>query len=87
MQMVSVGIVGQFPELRLVYSYILVIGDYFICRMEAFSIPNCEATTVTCVLTDEVFYIFFPPEQLHSDLGKQLKSEVVANMCKLPGIC
>ena len=86
MQMVAVDSVGPFPESRLGNSYILVIGDYFTRWMEAFPIPNQEATTVARVLTNEVFYRFSPPEQLHSDQGKQFESEVVASMCKLLGI-
>ena len=64
MQIVAVDIVGPFPESCLGNSYILVIGDYFTCWMEAFPIPNQEATTVARVLTNEVFYRFSPPEQL-----------------------
>ena len=77
--MVAVDIVGPFPESRLGNSYILVIGDYFTRWMEAFPISNQEATTVARVLTNEVFYRFSPPEQLHSDQGKQFESEVVAS--------
>ena len=86
MQMVAVDIMGPFPESKSGNSYILVFGDYFTRWMEAYPIPNQETSTVACVLTNEVFFRFSPPEQLHSDQGKQFESEVIAAICKLLGI-
>ena len=37
-------------------------------------------------LTDELFFRFSPPEQLHTDQGRQFKSTVIAEVCKLLGI-
>ena len=54
--------------------------------MEAYPIPNQEAVTVAHVLTQEFFFRFSPPEQLHSDQRKQFESELVAEVCKLLGI-
>ena len=48
--------------------------------------PNQEATTVAQKLTDELFFRFSPPEQLHTDLGRQFKSTVIAEVCKLLSI-
>ena len=79
MQMVAVE---PFPESHLGNSYILVIGDNFTRRLEAFPITNQEATTVACVLINDVFYRFSSPEQLYYDQSKQLESVVVAIMCK-----
>ena len=86
MEMVTEDIVGPLSESRLGNSHMLVIVDYFTHWLKAFPIPNQEATTIACILTNEVFYRFSPPEQLHSDQGKKFESEVVANMCKLLGI-
>ena len=49
LQLVAVDILGPFPESEKGNSYILVIGDYFTRRMEAY--PNQEAVTVAQVLT------------------------------------
>eukprot|EP00731_Ephydatia_muelleri_P031756 Em0023g263a len=46
-------------------------GDYFTKWVEAYAIPNQEAGTVAKKLVDELFYRFSPPEQLHSDQGRQ----------------
>ena len=36
--------------------------------------------------TYELFFRFSPPEQLHSDQGRQFESTVNAEVCKLMGI-
>ena len=54
-----------------------VIGDYFSRWMEALPVPNQEASTVAEKLVDEVFLRFSPPEQLHSDQGRQFESNLV----------
>jgi len=51
--------------------------------MEAIPLPNQEASTIADYLVDEVFMWFSVPEQLHSDLGPQLKSQLVIEVCKL----
>ena len=54
--------------------------------MEAYPIPNQEATTVAGQLVDEFFFRFSPPEHLHLDQGQQFKSPVTAKVCKLLGV-
>ena len=86
MQVVVADIVGPFPESLAGNSYVLVVGDYFTRWVEAYPIANQEAVTVARKLTDEFFFRFSLPEQLHSDQGRQFESEVVAEVCKLLGI-
>ena len=45
--------------------------------MEAIPVPNQETSTVAEKLVDEVFLWFSPPEQLHSDQGRQFESNLV----------
>ena len=86
MQVVAVDIVGPFPESESGNTYVLVAGDYFTRWMEAYAIPNQEATTVAQKLVDELFCRFSPPEQLHSDQGKQFESDVFKEVCGLLNI-
>ena len=86
LQLVTVDILGPFPESENGNSYILVAGDYFTRWMEAYAIKNQEAGTVATTLTEEFFYRFSSPLQLHSDQGKQFESELVAETCRLLGI-
>ena len=54
--------------------------------MEAFSLPNQEASTVVTKLVDEVFLRFGVPEQLHSDQGWQFETQMITELCKLLNI-
>ena len=54
--------------------------------MEAYAIPNQEAVTVARKLVDQMFCRFSPPEQLHSDQGKQFESTLLHEICKILGM-
>ena len=86
MQVVAVDILGPLPESTAGNSYILVAGDYFTKWVEAYAIPNQEAVTVARKLVDQMFCRFSPPEQLHSDQGKQFESKLLKEVCNLLGI-
>ena len=77
MQIVDTDLVGPLPESENGNRYILVVADYFTCWMEAFPIPNQEASTVATKLVDEVFLRFSVPVQLHSDQGRQFESQLL----------
>ena len=64
----------------------MVAADLFTRWMEAFSIPNQEASTVANVLVDDVFMRYAIPKQLHSDQGPQFESQLMSEVCKLLGI-
>ena len=76
-------ILGPFPELQKENKYILVVSDYFTRWVEAYALKNQEATTVANELVDEFFFRFGPPEQLHSDQGRNFEAEVVQGISKL----
>ena len=83
MQIVATDIVGPFPESDQGNTYVLVAADYFTRWVEAYAIPNQEATTVANKLVDEMFCRFSIPEQLHSDQGRQFESEVVQEVSRI----
>ena len=85
-QIMAVDIVGPLIESERGNSYIMVVGDYFTRWMEAFPIPNQEATTIAEILINEVFLRFSVPEQLHSDQGRQFESKLIAEVCRLLNI-
>ena len=86
MQVVAVDILGPLPESESGNSYILVAGDYFTKWMEAYPIPKQEAIAIAKVLVDEMFCRFSPPEQLHSDQGRQFESSIMKEVCEILGI-
>ncbi|KAL5469186.1 hypothetical protein EMCRGX_G030404 [Ephydatia muelleri] len=83
MQVVAVDKMGPLPETDDGNKYVLVAVDYFTRWTEAYGIRNQEAATVAKKLVDEVFCHFSPPEQLHSDQGRQFESDLIQELCKL----
>ena len=83
MQIVATDIVGPFPESEQGNTYVLVASDYFTRWVEAYAIPNQEATTVANKLVEEMFCRFAIPEQLHSDQGRQFESELVQEVSRI----
>ena len=83
MQICAVDIMGPLPKSKNGNRYILVLGDYFTRWMEAYAIPNQEASTVAQKLVDEYFCRFSVPEQLHSDQGRQFESSLIAEICRI----
>ena len=86
MQLVVLDILGPFPKSKYSKRYIPLIAGYFTRWTEAYPTPDQEASTVAKKLTDEIFFRFSPPEQLHSDQGWNFNSGVIADMCKLLAI-
>ena len=58
-------------------------SDYFTRWVEAYGIPNQEAITVADKVVGEMFCRFSPPDQPHSDQGKQFESNLIAEICAL----
>ena len=83
MEVVAADILGPLPESEAGNSYILVAGDYFTKWMETYAIPNEETTTIAKKLVDEMFCRFSPPEQLHSDQGRQFESTLMKEICDI----
>ena len=83
LEMVAADIMGPLPTSKQGNRYILVVSDYFTRWVEAYAIPNMEATTVAQKLIDNMFCRFSLPKQLHSDMGTQFESKVVKEMCRL----
>ena len=76
MEIVATDIMGPFPTSSKGNKYILVASDYFTRWVEAYGIPNQEATTVAKALVDNMFCRFSIPRQLHSDQGAQFDKRV-----------
>ena len=83
MQIVCVDIMGPLPETGKGNKYVLVAADCFTKWVEAYGIPNQEAVTVAVKLVDEMFCRFSPPEQVHSDQGRQFESILLKEVCNL----
>ena len=79
-------ILGPLPETDRGNQVILVVADYFTKWVEAFALPNQEATTIATKLVEEVICRYGVPRELHSDQGSNFESKVMAEVCWLLGI-
>jgi len=82
-EIVATDIMGPFPTSSKGNKYILVASDYFTRWVEAYGIPNQEATTVAKALVDNMFCRFSIPRQLHSDQGAQFESGLIKELSKM----
>lgn len=83
MERVAIDVLGPLPKTKSGNEYILIAQDYFTKWVEAFPLPNQQATTVGEVLVNQFFCRFGVPMELHSDLGKNFESVVFQEICKL----
>eukprot|EP00731_Ephydatia_muelleri_P025604 Em0017g687a len=83
LQIVAVDILGPLPVTAQGNKYVLVACDCFTRWVEVYAIQNQEALTVAKMLVDEMFCLFSPPEQLHSDQGRQFEADLLKEVCTL----
>ena len=86
LQRVAMDIMGPLPVSEQGNRYILVVGDYFSKWIEAYAIPNQEASTCAKVFTEEWICRHGCPRILHSDRGTNFESHLMADVCSLLGI-
>ena len=81
MNRVAVDVLGPLPRTSRGNRYVLVAIDYFTKWMEAYPLPDQEATTVAEALVQGMFSRFGTPSELHSDPGRNFESQVFTAMC------
>ena len=86
MDRVAVDVLGPLPRTSRGNRYVLVAIDYFTKWMEAYPLPDQEATTVAEALVQGMFSRFGTPSELHSDQGRKFESQVFTAMCSQLGI-
>ena len=79
-------ILGPLPVTDYGNRHILVVSDYFTKCVEAFPMPDQEASTVAELLVKEVVCRFGVPLIIHSDQGRNFKSAVFTEVCELLGM-
>ena len=62
-------------------------GDYFTKRVEAFPMPNMEASTVANLFVAHFVCRFGAPDALHTDQGRNFESVLLKEVCQLLGVC
>uniref|UniRef100_A0A3P9KFW8 Gypsy retrotransposon integrase-like protein 1 n=1 Tax=Oryzias latipes TaxID=8090 RepID=A0A3P9KFW8_ORYLA len=86
MERIAVDVMGPLNETDRHNRYILVVQDYFSKWVEAYPVPNEQATTVAEKIVSEWVCRYGAPYQLHSDQGANFESAVFQGMCELLGI-
>lgn len=82
----AIDIAGPFPVTAAGNRYILVTMDYFSKWVEAYAVPNQEASTIAEMLVKECFSRFGVPLEIHSDQGRNFESNVFKEVCQLMGV-
>ena len=86
MECIAIDVLGPLPITETGNKYILIVTDYFMKWVEAYPMPNQEATTVAELLVKQFICRFGVPLLIHSDQGRNFESELFAEMCRLLGI-
>ena len=74
---------GHLPETENDQEYLLVIGDYFTKWPEAYLLQDHIAQTVADVLFEQFVSRYGLFRTLHSDQGREFKSQLIAELCRL----
>ena len=64
----------------------MVISDYFTKWIECYALPDQQAYTVADALVTKFFTRFGVPYFLHTDQGRDFKSQLFQHVCDLLGI-
>jgi hypothetical protein len=88
LQRVAIDIPGHLPETREGGGdlYIMVVGDYFTKWMEAYSILDHTGQTAVDKLSTEWITLWWTPQQIHTDQGREFESHLFAAICANFGV-
>ena len=64
----------------------MVLTEYFSKWVEAYPLPDAEASTCMCAMYNNFFSRFGFCRQLHSDCGKNFEGKLFAELCALTAI-
>ena len=83
---IAIDVMGPLKRSDQGNRYVLVVGDYFTKWIEAYPLPNQEATTIATVLCQEFFCRYGVPVEIHSDQGRNFESVLIKEVWDLMGV-
>ena len=83
---VTMDILSGLPTASDGSKYILVVVDEFTKWLEAYSLPDQEASTCIIAVYNGFFSRFGLPRQLHSNQGRNYEASLVRELCNITGI-
>jgi len=86
MDFVTTDILSGLPVAADNFKYILVICDHFTKWVEAYALPDQEASTCMRAVYDGFFSRIGYPLQIHTDQGRNFESALFKEMCVLTGV-
>jgi len=86
MNFVTVDVLSGLPVAADSSKYILVVCDYFTKWVEAYALPDQEASTCMRAVYDGFFRRFGYPLQILTDQGRNFESALFKEMCALTGV-
>ena len=82
-ELVATDCCGSFPEPNSGNRYVVFFTDYCTRWVEAFAVPNSEATTIARLLVDDIIGRHGAPRKLLSDRGSNYLSSLIREVCFL----
>jgi len=86
LDLVTMDILSGLPTATDGSKYVLVVVDAFTKWVEAYALPDQEASTCMTAAYNGFFARFGLPRQLHSDQGRNFESALVRELCSLSGV-
>jgi len=86
MNLVAVDVLSGLSQSDDGSTCMIVAVDYMTKWVEAYALPNEEASTCMNALDNRFFSRFGMPNQLHSDQGRNFESKLFSELIKLAGI-
>lgn len=83
MERIAIDVMGPVLATDRDNKYILVISDYFTRWTESYPMPNQEVETVANVVVREFISRSGVPRQLHTDQGRNFKSKLFQEICRI----
>jgi hypothetical protein len=83
---IAIDAAGSFPWSDQENRYLLIAMDHFMKWLEAYAIPNQEASMVVEALVTNFFCRFGIPQELHSDQGRNFESRLLQEVLQCLGV-
>ena len=79
---VGMDVIGPLPRTPRCNRYILTVVNHFTKHVEAYALPDQEATTVPRVFLNEFVSRYGVPYVIHTDQGSKFESNLFKEFCK-----
>ena len=86
LDLVTMDVLSDLPTATDGSKYILVLVDHFTKWVEAYSLPDQEASTCMRAAYEGFFSRFGYPLQIHTDQGRNFERQLFKELCTIMGV-